>query len=206
MPLSVHIASLVKGLAFNLEVFQEKDWPPEVRVRLIDESIAVVDELLLDPVFNLTLQGAYLARAAAGVQIQQLGASPKLLGEFLEKEAFLLKAAGYGDDHAEQLVSEVKRVVAAGLRGVAEPDVVLKSIVGLRFALVAVRDRKQEKRWPKAARSLVMGLGGAALVGLNASALAVTAGLTAPLAAISGVSGGVILEEGARGVIDVLKN
>ena len=62
MPLSKHIASAVKGLEFNLIVFADSDWGTETRQRLIDESVDLLDEILLDPVFSITLQLAYDAK------------------------------------------------------------------------------------------------------------------------------------------------
>ncbi len=205
MPLSQHIASLVNGLRFNLDAFSEHDWGPEVRNRLIDESVGVLDELLFDPSFKTTLESAYRIRTKSDVELRRLRADGRLLNQFVNSELVLLKSAGVNDEDAETLANGTKRLITAGLRGSVKPQEVFNAIVRLRFALIETRARKLVARWPKAARSLAVALGGSALVGLNASGLALTLGIVGPLATVSATGGVFILKEGAKGVIDYLK-
>ena len=58
MPLSRYLAEKGNALEFNLCVFEGKDdWSDEVRERLIEESIQVLDDLTLDPVLSFFTTG-----------------------------------------------------------------------------------------------------------------------------------------------------
>jgi hypothetical protein len=61
----MHLARAAKGLEFNLAVYGEGDWGAEARKRLIDESVALLDEILLDSGFLHHLQIAYETQGVA---------------------------------------------------------------------------------------------------------------------------------------------
>jgi hypothetical protein len=204
MPLSKHVADVVKGLEFNLVVFGEADWGPETRKRLIDESIELLDEILLDPAFAITLQLAHDAKVSPEQSFATyISGGAALLG-FLEKERLLLAGGGFPEDYVVALVNQTRHAVEQGLSGLSRPEEVFQAIVRMKFALVKARDVEHRSGWVKAARALAISFGGAGLVTLNATGWAVSLGIMGPLAALSAAAGGAILGEGAKDVLTLL--
>jgi hypothetical protein len=204
MPLSKNVATAIKGLDFNLKVFGEEDWGMETRKRLIDESVELIDEIILDPVFCFTLQIAYATKGSSEEQLDIYIRDATALLSFLEKEKLLLAGSGLHEEFVQQLVDKTKEVVERGLKGLSSPEEVFKAVVRMKFALLDARDVPQRPGWIKVARSLAISLGGAALVSLNATGWAASMGITGPLSALSAAAGGAILGEGAKDILALI--
>jgi len=204
MPMSSHIANSIKGLNFNLEVFKELEWEAETRIRLINESIGILDEIILDPVFNFTLQFAHQIKVTDTEVIKAVLAGGEPLLEFLEKEEFLLNSEGLNEEYIKLVIRETKTILESGLKGMIPPEEVFKALVRLKFRLIEVKEKKVKKGWGSAARKLSLGLGGGVLIYINASGLAVTLGMFGPLSALSAAVGGSLIGEGMKAAYDAL--
>jgi hypothetical protein len=204
MPLSRDLASAVKGLEFNLAVFGEADWGPDVRKRLIDESVNLLDEILLDPMFCVTLQTAYDTKISPEKPFEVYINDGAPLLNFLEKEKVLLAGSNFPEEYVMRLVDRTRQVVEQGLKGLASPEEVFQAVVNMKFALLNAREVEQKPGWAKMAKTLALTLGGAALVTLNATGWAASMGIIGPLSALSAAAGGSILGEGAKDVLALL--
>ncbi len=205
MPLSRYLAEKGNALEFNLCVFEGKDdWSDEVRERLIEESIQVLDDLTLDPVLSFSLQVAYETAREPDDSIKKVLAGGEALNSFLESEKFLLESSGFQAGTVDSVVGLVRENLEAGLSGLVPPSDVFKAIVRLKFALIEAKEGKRPFRWHHVALKLALGFSGASLIGLNASGLALTVGIFGPLTALSSAVGGIILGESGKGALELI--
>lgn len=204
MPLSTHIAQTITSLEFNLIAFGEGDWGPEVRARLIDESVALLDEILLDPVFCFTLQLAQEAKTSPEKSFKAYVAGSAPLLSFLDKEKVLLAGSNLPNETIDRIIQETRRTIESGLGGLTSAEDVFQSIVRVKFALLAARENQKPSKWRKVARALSSTFGGAALVTLNATGWAASMGITGPLSALSAAAGGSLLGEGAKDFLGLM--
>ena len=94
--------------------------------------------------------------------------------------------SGFPEEYVTDLVDRTRKVVELGLQGLSRPDEVFQAVVRLKFALLKARDIDQKPGWAKVVKALAISLGGAGLVTLNATGLAVSMSITGPLSALSG--------------------
>jgi hypothetical protein len=182
-------------LLVNLDVFSDSESSPHITRRLIDENVDILTDLLMDPMFSTILKNAYGIRLNPDVEIRAVFEDEEALDTFMEKEKELLVHSGLdNDEYVELVLGEARRVVRHGIDGLVPPHEVFESLTRLKFALIELREGQvHERDWKPAVRTWATGLGGGALVLLNASGWALSLGLSAPLSALSSALGGTIL-------------
>lgn len=177
--------------------------------RLVDDrSFArTVEELSAARFAKLEFQEKDLGRHQSD-EFRQLINREDSFEAFLKIEYDIMVKAGLFPDVVALLIQESRLALASVKEGAVPPAEVIEAVMRLRdqacrmatdFNDDAAEDRKWEK-WKGRIKRVVKGIGGAALVGVNAATFASTAATPAALA--TGAMGAV---SGAIG-IDIVKN
>ena len=190
------MANAVNKLVLEMEALKVSGDQRYIRISLIDESVALLDELLLDPVFCSSLRNAH--------EPKEPGGNDEQLERFWMAEQELLAAAGFGSEGVRLIIDEARKAFAAGLAGSATPDEVFHSLIKLKHALMRARDNPAAEKHKRGSfvRTAAIALGGSALIVLNGTAWAATHGITTPLSKLSATLGGTLIGKSVGNVLD----
>lgn len=128
--------------------------------------------------------------------------------DFLDLEREILIKGGLHRDTVEALIEASRESITEVRERAKPPSEVLEAARLLRdracvLASDLIEEARQQDRWEdikERIRKVILGLGGAALIGLNASSLAASVGITAALSVVSVGIGGAVVQSAAADI------
>ena len=202
-----------KGIRFALASSEIEDERirGKMPVKAAEDSHLALRFLLADPSFRSSVDYLHALTQEHRAEIDRVLTDRDRFTDLLEREKNLMGEAGADQEFIDSIADVAMALQEQKLLSPIEPNQIYRSLKELRDQVASIQYQLQEQRelqtprhrgWRRKIQHTLIGIGGAAMVGLNASALAMTIGLAGPLAAVSGAVGGGLIGHSVTKVLD----